>query len=351
LIPLQSSPTDPQLIEVAEFLKRNFLDSTNRYLLFSSHINATADKLSTYFASPSDRPVYIAGLPIFESFAEVESVLQNRMREHPMVYGNSPGLSYLATIESDPISRRVKSCLSLLTEKPLARELVQNLMDGSTAVLRELETLTRLSQDQKRIWIPAFLIVLFQIGFSDLSVANQSSALSILNVFGVSKLQSGEGWENVVLVAMYFRILNYQFNTPLLSNSLVPPLPSKFKFKVEYPERDLDSVLKELVKPTSSPEVILSYPKINSFQTYDILVAVHWSESEVVIWGYQCKAGNLPKDGPFSAVVSKSFVLRSQDVDLRISNASKGIFIVFFLIVLFYIFFIILIMFNYILFY
>jgi len=143
----------------------------------------------------------------------------------------------------------------------------------------------------------------------------------VLPLLGATNLLSGDRWENVVLNTLFFRVLNCQFNSPLPSNALVPPLPPKFDIKVEYPERDLDYVLKELSKPSVSPMVILSYPKPKCFQTYDILVAVHWSASEVVIWGYQCKAGTLPTD--VSSLVSKSFVLRSRDMDPGISNASK----------------------------
>ena len=50
--------------DLAKFLKKNFLDMENRYLIFSSHVVTTAGDLSGYMETNSERKVQIVHLPI-----------------------------------------------------------------------------------------------------------------------------------------------------------------------------------------------------------------------------------------------------------------------------------------------
>ena len=50
--------------DLAQFLKKNFLDMQNRYLIFSSHVVTTAGDLSGYMETNSERKVQIVHLPI-----------------------------------------------------------------------------------------------------------------------------------------------------------------------------------------------------------------------------------------------------------------------------------------------
>ena len=50
--------------DLAQFLKKNFLDMQNRYLIFSSHVVTTADDFSGYMETNSERGVEVVHLPI-----------------------------------------------------------------------------------------------------------------------------------------------------------------------------------------------------------------------------------------------------------------------------------------------
>jgi hypothetical protein len=320
LIPSQRLD-EPDMREVANFLKDVFLVRANRYFIFSSHVKATTLNLTYFMSSASDREVYVAEFPVFESTTEVSEVLKDRSPVHPMIYGNSPGLAYVTQKTPTYPSTRVEQCLKSLTTTPSASEVINNLFSGECSSLSEFDTITRISSNH-RVWIPVFLIELFKSNkLSNLNIKYKIQAENVLDLLGRAKLDSGEAWEVVVLCTLFFRILDCLLtNQPTNPSQIpyygwIPSLPPNFTIDVQYPPHDLKSVISKLSKPGSSPSVILSYPKQSDFANYDILVAVTYSSTEPVkIWGYQCKAGELPTEKPNPSVTT-SIVLRSHDMD------------------------------------
>lgn len=325
LIPAMQSNL-PKMQSVARFLKENFLFPVNRYFIFTSHINATSRNLTNYMDSSSGRNVDVITLPVFKNTEEVLEVLEC-CDTHPVLYGNSPGLAYSCQHNSTYPSIRVDSFLrSIMIKTPPVSEVIENLFTGNSIVLNDFDTFSRNSKDV-RIWIPAFLIALFEKDtFSNFEFKYRDRAVKLLKLLGTAKLGSGESWEIVVLCALYFRILACSLNEPDDNPcpGWLPPLPHQ-GFTIEYkrpPELDLESVLSTLSIPGTSPSVIISYPNQSSFPTYDILVAVTHSPSEPVsIWGYQCKAGDLPNSKPHTSV-NVSIVLRSHDINTHTSHAT-----------------------------
>jgi hypothetical protein len=333
---------DPERV-VARFLKQNFYEKANRYLIFTSHVISTASDLTSYYvsASGSDRSVLVSDIPVFESTDEFMMVFEDEPDCHPMIYGNSPGLAYIA--ENQPRNRldycedRVRKVLKSIVSVS-ALDLIENIFSGSCLKLNELDTLTRVSGGE-RIWIPIFLKYLFDDNkLTQIDDNHRERLVKLLAKLGTAKVYSGESWELVVLCALYFRILKC-----LLSNRKrigdeedddeddevdcywIPKLPrTEFVIAYQRPSKDIEAVMNSLSVRRSSPCAVLCYPKQSGFPIYDILIAVTTSQTDpVVIWGYQCKAGDLPENDPLPSV-DCSIVLRSHDVDARESRATDA---------------------------
>jgi hypothetical protein len=285
-------------------------------------VKATATKLTSFIHSPSDRRIHIPDLPVFEDASEVDAVLQSRAIYHPALYGNSPALAYLTLQDSSLPSRRVDDCLRSLSSLPQAAEVIENMFSGDCDKLSELDSLCRIADTGKaiRIWIPAFLISLIK-KVEGLEKNDRANADTVLSLLGKSKLYSGASWEAVVFCALFFRLLNSRFSAKRDVFAIFPVIPTpKFEIELHFPyEESVELIIASLKTfSTDGPtKVILSYPMPSSLKLYDLFLTVISPGLSAEIWGYQCKAGALPKLVP---ILDHSIVLRSHDMDATISS-------------------------------
>jgi hypothetical protein len=290
---------------VATFLKNNFLSSHGRYFIFTSHVNSITYKLDI-----GDRLVHRVELPVFTTVDEVNSVLQQKTDIHPMYYGNSPGLSYTCLTNFGYPAHRIGNFLASKTQIS-GVSIIKNIFSGFCEELQEFDTIARISSNKTvfiRIWIPVFLQHLFSVApFTDLSKIHSELASKLLSKLGKDQfhIEYDPDWSD------FFPIL---------------PSAGTFKITVEYPQENLDNVVYALLVPRSEPSVILSYPQQSAFPLYDIFVAIHSGSGKAEIWGYQCKARDLPtSDKKPHHLVLKSIILRSHDICANTnSNASQN---------------------------
>jgi hypothetical protein len=172
-----------------------------------------------------------------------------------------------------------------------------------------------------RVWIPCFLECLLKgshlPGIED---HHSLAAANLLSRLGTCKRNSGEGWERVVLCALFFRVLGSLLGSELGEMALFPPVPQLFRLEIVYYEKDFPTFLKEFSNPCEGaiPLISLCYPLESGFQQYDMFVVIRDATRATKMWGYQCKASSLPGGSPHQDITS--IVLRSHDMNATSSS-------------------------------
>eukprot|EP01126_Amoeba_proteus_P057674 TRINITY_DN7357_c0_g1_i1.p1 TRINITY_DN7357_c0_g1~~TRINITY_DN7357_c0_g1_i1.p1 ORF type:complete len:264 (-),score=36.19 TRINITY_DN7357_c0_g1_i1:267-1058(-) len=141
------------------------------------------------------------------------------------------------------------------------------------------------------------------------------------------KFGSGEAWEAVLVCALFFRIVLASLGEPVSTElgGIFPTIPTGCGLSVQYPtEEDWKTLKPKLVEDMADNSVKLVYPQSSNFKKYDMFIVV--KTGTVSLWGYQCKAEELPSDSPEKDV--KSIVLRSHDIEAGASKTSGAGWIV-----------------------
>jgi hypothetical protein len=325
--------------EVARFLKDTFLRNSGRFLMISSHVLSTTRNLKDFMDCPthSDRRVDIQSLPVFKSMQEINAI--SRQRVHVAMYAFSPAMTHLAGLGTAFIESRVVSLVDMMDPVPQASAVTASLFSDSCCTQKELdpmsqfEPITRVETDANgdriRIWIPCFLEPLYA-NLPGLSQSNRQSARNVLAGLGAQKVGSGQSWEQLVLCALFFRILSVAL-TPgdhppdQRWRELVPKLPSGvFDIRVVFFGGLLAEVVAELKSYSAQDtgNLYLCHPSHSCLGIYDILLAVTHSGCSTQIWGYQCKGKELPDHVPVEGITS--IFLRSRDVGVKSSASTRA---------------------------
>lgn len=335
-----------ELEEAIAFLKNFFLKPAYRYLIFTSHVFPTTTTLVHYMAgrAVSNRSVRIRELPIFEHPSEATALLEDMLPVHPMIYGNSPGLSFCALRRQGTIINRVHQVIESYEQlhstqglpTPCIRAVIRQLFSGSCELLPEFDTLTRLGYDLQgepiKIWIPCYLKQVFE-QHTDAEFTTAGHVLAAMGFESKINNRSGQAWEAVVFCALYFRILDVSLSTNL---NIAPELSMFFHnppvrgfpiFYVSPGGEVLDEILDSLSKPPEQCAtycVVFCVPSFSNLVSCDLFMTVFNPPAAPFVRAFQCKSGDKPSD-VLDKRVHRGFVLRSHDKDAINKNVTEGV--------------------------
>ena len=362
--------------DVVRFIRDNFVRTTGRYYVFSTHVSSTTKvvrMLGAASIASSERSVHLVGMPLVKNQSEWET-LTNSAGDHPAWFGLSPGLIVTAKADRETLSAKWGDAFDNLRaalEHGKATVYDAVLLDlfapeaSAVAVVSQFEQFARTldvtesastegddqSRAARRSWAPTALHYV-------LSKCTQETAGEIANLLDSlkgTKIGGGDAWEIAVACALILRveILRSTIAPATLKNALRVQKTSKphedpvgifpdglvecldpnapLTRSFARPQQDLNDVLSSLKdhEPGSRPEARLLRPAKADFKTYDLLLAFYPRDGGCEISGYQCKKGyDMDVGDPEPGVRSFLVLGAAKDKAKKDSNAAKAGWIV-----------------------
>ena len=328
-----SKDNSPAAAEFARFLKRDFIASPNRYLVFSSHKVSTLEFFSL-FVDPcgSVRPVVLQELPITDTlFKALKLKPDLDSAREAIYYGLLPGLIYESTETRSIVGKRESLTHEFLTDSQNLdkdfRNILRSLLSGDSKLVPKpllmlLDSAGNRDGPSVIRWVPFHLsYVLSRLAtadsFSDKLIADHM--VKLCDSIRDSKRYSGEGWEGIFVLFLLARCLTDSCDEYFVPSKWFVEKPKVF-FNGPYQsnERRLFSACKnwghllKSVTPGTEPQLSILFPTHSRFATYDVL-AVHSKDGQnKSIYGYQLKEGTASIAHPATIDIERSFWIQGK---------------------------------------
>ena len=312
---------------VAEFLKSNFLIPAGRGLVFTSHVVSLNSTLSDYMDSASNREIISVKLPDVVSLTDTRTKLganssgegassSTLSPQHIVYLGKIPALihTYLSPKGKLPQMRRAKvvgawlksSAFNLHAVEQLLSSMISGRISEVPIDLLEFMDIDKDVNGNQNIvrWVPYHMqFITEEMADSNILSHDMRGCLraiaELFEDFKDSKVQSGDSWEALFLIALLVRCLSRKFDDMILP---LVDIPDEAQIRYNkpysgnhfYSENPSEFISGVPVAGRSS--VSLYWPGHAKFENYDIVVAVWDDEGQRSLYGYQCKEGSsLPR--------------------------------------------------------
>jgi hypothetical protein len=319
----------PPSSQLASFLKTNFVNKRNRYLIFSSHVVSTTTELAAFMETASSRQVLVRHLPLIPSLevAKKNFSWPALNAREALFYGLVPALIYEAHLDSLPLGmgihlpsekrdEAIGKCLDdgLVTEDRL-RLLLGSFTSGqANSVMTPLLQLMNTVEEKRVQWIPYHMMSVLESFSAHIHRQIIGKVPLLFSSFVEAKEKSGDAWECLFVFVLIIRLYSRQLHTPILPLHLGDDYSLSYNepFSGKFDTPDVEAFVNGIGSPLSYPHVAIYFPSHSSFHLYDVIVVHFISVSVKKIYGYQLKEGNaLPKKAALD-VFEKSVVIRGQ---------------------------------------
>jgi hypothetical protein len=297
--------------DVARFLKENFLVTSGRYFVFSSHVATTADTLKSFFAWPSDRRVHVQRLPLIHALAPAARQLGcPALSAHEAVFlGRIPALVYENSQRGLDVGK-VEGLMSQLSaeqirDEDLCRGIMRSVFVGTKHLIPQpLHSLLDTYDDTVR-WIPLYLQAVLRF------LARQgpprfhtvlNSVCDLLLQFRGAKVQGRDTWEALFVVALLLRVLCLDYDAVLMPFPVVASADVAFSYNTQAKPfartKKVSDLLALVVRPSVLPHVAVFYPPHATFADVDVVVVTWGADGDRYEYGYQLKEGERSPSRP-----------------------------------------------------
>ena len=331
-----SRPLD---IDAGAFLRREFLDRSNRYLVFTSHRFMRLDVTSTLgkvHSPQSPRDMLNIGLPITTNLPELRAMDPSCAalnKAEVALYGGIPSLIYVAKKQYISIVDRVEDSRIWNDSKftnnlqQTLELLVKSLLDGQRSSNSSIDPLYEFSmsrRDSKVLWPLSYVkVILMKLPKLPATEAIVQT-IDDLEVYA-KKSESGLDWECVITIGVMLRCVD-----SLLRGSTVPfKLANASQvFDVKYISMlddvktldDAKSCIEMELADAPCGTLTLFVPTYHSFPLFDQFLAIRTASTtqekemkiESKIVGLQCKEGKGIPNQSCPDWITCGFLLRGQ---------------------------------------
>jgi hypothetical protein len=338
--------------KLATFLKKNFLVSANRYLVFTSHVADTSGQLTSFMDSASARDAIVIELPTVDDLMEAIQAFNfvGLSASFAVYYGLVPALIFLAHLgetnpQSMPTSKREHAIKTCIAQKMVTNESVVNLLETfvtgeKSLVLEPLLQLMDTGKFEKVRWIPFHMMEVLKAFSRITPIVNQDTPSEDLRTilrdiytlffqFREASDSSGKAWEHLFVLVLLIRISTQLFDGHVLCTTSVAHrtststsynslwLPSGKDKLPFYKVKNVDQMIRGMQKPGKYPHIAVYYPSNAQFQLYDVLVAEYDEGGNRSLHGFQLKEGKATASAKPHPGVRSVLVRGSSSTDTR----------------------------------
>ncbi len=300
--------------ELAEFLKANFLITTGRFFVFSSHfLPPPGTGLAFFMDHASERPLVVEMLPLLgPPISDAQEKLKwGTLTVREALYrGRVPALIYCTrpgTLQNFAKREAAIDAVKLKWDDRSVIDLLRSFLSGRPKdVFVELWPFMN-TGSHHIFWI---FLHMDEVLDGCWRAANMSEHVrgvvalirKLLSDFEQGKTGGGDSWEALFVVALLIRIVCRQedellcFSTSVLAkctmsyNELWEPIADGKEVLFENVESLEDFEMRTTV-PKTFPHVAVYYPRHARFPVYDVIMAVYDEHKSRRLVGYQLKEG------------------------------------------------------------
>ena len=329
----------------AQFIKENFLKSSNRMLVFSSHVVGVGEKMTACMDPGTDRGVTICELPLISSVQSINDVLDIQINPRKALYcGSIPSMIYLYSQTMLPSNKRneaIGSCLND-AENPINDTMILRMLEGFITgeinsvpkillqFMNSVESIDdRFGTISKMRWIPYHMLPILEKFIRDSRTKISPNLKLMLNntlmkyfdsFFFYPKEYSGDAWESLFMIVLLIRCSTGMFDKTLMPYfehyDTQPTLSLNKLFNEGFSLGECKTVpdlLKGIRQPDHFPHIAIYHPEYSQFKAVDVIVIVYKSATYRREYYYQLKeSDNIPATPENMNTYSPFYVVRGK---------------------------------------